>query len=325
MSMRERDEPLPTRILLSDSQLVFATKDTNVVIALADVFDIAQDVSPTAAPGEAATMTLGFKRGESRETVTIECRAETLKEFQFALFKLALDDTQITLKQAVEGDRTAWDGRTASLEILKRGVRLSAEGTVQMLAREAIERFNTARQSVGSRPEQPTVMLYTQRDGRVVQTTVCLPSFRVMNLLGRYLQSSLEAGTRDEQSERSSTRVLLVDNDPGDLEMTELMLKQQDETLQVSTATSAAGGMKLLQREATDCVVSDYDMPGTDGIGFLQQLREANPDLPFILFTGEGSESVAKRALLSDVTDYVEKGIGTRQYEILLSRIRKAR
>jgi DNA-binding NtrC family response regulator len=65
-------------------------------------------------------------------------------------------------------------------------------------------------------------------------------------------------------------------------------------------------------------------MPGTDGIEFLQQVRDEHPDLPFILFTGQGSEAVAKQALLSDVTDYVEKGIGTQQYEVLLSRLRKA-
>jgi DNA-binding NtrC family response regulator len=71
-------------------------------------------------------------------------------------------------------------------------------------------------------------------------------------------------------------------------------------------------------------VVSDYSMPGTDGIEFLEQVRERFPDLPFIIFTGKGSQRVAKQALLSDVTDYVEKGYDTRQYDVLLTRIEKA-
>ncbi|NPB82132.1 HTR-like protein, partial [Shigella sonnei] len=48
------------------------------------------------------------------------------------------------------------------------------------------------------------------------------------------------------------------------------------------------------------------------------------PELPFILYTGQGSEAVAKQAILDDATDYVEKDVGREQYEVLAERIRKA-
>lgn len=62
-------------------------------------------------------------------------------------------------------------------------------------------------------------------------------------------------------------------------------------------------------------------MPGPNGIEFLEAVRERDPDLPFILYTGKGSESVASEAISAGVTDYLQKGGGTEQYEILANRI----
>ncbi|MCJ7719524.1 PAS domain S-box protein, partial [Candidatus Bathyarchaeota archaeon] len=53
---------------------------------------------------------------------------------------------------------------------------------------------------------------------------------------------------------------------------------------------------KLKEREY-DAVVSDYVMPGKDGIDFLKELRDAGNDIPFMIFTGKGKEEIAIRAL----------------------------
>lgn len=313
-------------MLVNDEQLVFATDDTKMSVALSDVFDIAQDVPATASPDATATMTLGFHHGQSRETATIEHSANTLAKFQFVLFNLSLRDTQVTIKQTGEEAGALRESEVGTLAIpSKRRIGFEWGGDSMSLARDDIRGFKTAKRSLGGQPEQPTVVLYTHQQGQAVKTSVCLPSFRKMNLLGRYLQSSPAAG-HEEVTEPglSSVELLLVDDDPADLEMIELMLRQQEETLQCTTVTSAPGGLEALQQDSFDCVVSDYDMPGTDGIEFLRQVRKEYSAMPFILFTGQGSEAVAKQALLSDVTDYVEKGIGTQQYEVLLSRIQKA-
>ena len=65
-------------------------------------------------------------------------------------------------------------------------------------------------------------------------------------------------------------------------------------------------------------------MPGTDGIGFLSAVRESHPDLPFVLFTGKGSEDIASDAISAGVTDYLRKGSGTDQHELLANRITNA-
>jgi PAS domain S-box-containing protein len=65
-------------------------------------------------------------------------------------------------------------------------------------------------------------------------------------------------------------------------------------------------------------------MPGENGIEFLEAVREEYPDLPFILYTGKGSEEVASDAISSGVTDYLQKGSGTDQYTVLANRITNA-
>ena len=120
-------------------------------------------------------------------------------------------------------------------------------------------------------------------------------------------------------------QVLHVDDDPSFTNLTETFLEREDDRLSVETAVSADEGLRRIndpdRLRPPDCIVSDYDMPGRDGIEFLQAVREEHPELPFILFTGKGSEEVASDAISADVTDYLQKHPGTEQYELLANRI----
>ncbi|WP_435067872.1 PAS domain S-box protein [Haloplanus sp. C73] len=115
--------------------------------------------------------------------------------------------------------------------------------------------------------------------------------------------------------------MLHVDDDSEFAEMAATFLERADDRLSVETATSAREGLDHLERGAVDCVVSDYEMPEMDGIGFLEAVRERWPDRPFILFTGRGSETVASDAISAGVTDYLQKGSSTERYELLANRI----
>jgi PAS domain S-box-containing protein len=119
-------------------------------------------------------------------------------------------------------------------------------------------------------------------------------------------------------------RVLCVDDDPDFAELTATFLEREDDGLEVVTATHPDAGRARLDDARFDCVVSDYDMPGTNGLEFLETVRESHPDLPFILFTGQGSEEIASEAIAAGVTDYLPKEPGTDQYTLLANRVRNA-
>jgi PAS domain S-box-containing protein len=116
-------------------------------------------------------------------------------------------------------------------------------------------------------------------------------------------------------------RVLHLDDEPGFAEMAGEFLESESDRISVETSTDAAAGLDYLAGNDVDCVVSDYDMPGQNGIEFLAAVREEYPELPFILFTGKGSEEVASEAISAGATDYLQKEGGTDQYTILANRI----
>ena len=122
----------------------------------------------------------------------------------------------------------------------------------------------------------------------------------------------------------SEMQILHVDDEASIRDLTKTFLERQDQQFSVETAPSADKGLEKLNDRPPDCIVSDYDMPGMDGLEFLQTVREEYPDLPFILFTGKGSETVASDAIAAGVTDYLQKSGGSEQYDLLANRIHNA-
>jgi signal transduction histidine kinase/CheY-like chemotaxis protein len=119
-------------------------------------------------------------------------------------------------------------------------------------------------------------------------------------------------------------RVLHVEDDPDFAELTEMALGGTDRRMDVVSVRNAADAEGVLERQSVDCIVSDYEMPGRNGIEFLRDVRDEYPDLPVILFTGKGSEEVASEAISAGVTDYLQKGGGQDQFEVLANRIDNA-
>jgi PAS domain S-box-containing protein len=125
----------------------------------------------------------------------------------------------------------------------------------------------------------------------------------------------------DTRWSESTIDVLHVDDDRAFAEVSAEFLEREDDRLTVAVATSATEALDRLERIDPDCIVSDYDMPGPDGLEFLESVRETDPELPFILYTGKGSEEIASEAISAGVTDYLQKSPGRDQYRILRNRI----
>lgn len=119
-------------------------------------------------------------------------------------------------------------------------------------------------------------------------------------------------------------RVLNVDDEREFRDLTETFLEREDDRLDVESAANADDALDRISNDPPDCIISDYNMPSLNGLELLKSVREEYPELPFILYTGKGSEAVADEAISAGVTDYLQKQSGSDQYELLANRIRNA-
>ncbi|MFB6124835.1 MAG: response regulator [Halanaeroarchaeum sp.] len=118
-------------------------------------------------------------------------------------------------------------------------------------------------------------------------------------------------------------RILLVD-DADDAEETASFLEGAHDAMSVATVGSIAAARDRFDAEAHDAVVSDYDLPDGDGLALLEWVRDREPEFPFVLFTGEGSEAVASDAISAGVTDYVQKSTDHERLALLANGVQTA-
>jgi len=122
---------------------------------------------------------------------------------------------------------------------------------------------------------------------------------------------------------KAPIQVLHVDDASGFLKAAKQILEMQG-NFQVETASSVEEAKERMKQKPYDVVVSDYIMPGKDGLEFLKELRDNGNNIPFIIFTGKGRETVAIRALNLGADQYINKmGSPEAVYSELAHDIRK--
>lgn len=140
--------------------------------------------------------------------------------------------------------------------------------------------------------------------------------------IGTDLAVDLVAST--ELSSDDEIRVLVVDDDPDITDIIETYLRSVSDGLSVTTAESVYEAVRILRDRPFDCIVSDLQMPAASGLDLLKTVRNADPEIPFLLFTGHGSEAVASEALEHNVSGYVQKSHDPTQFDDLARQIRLA-
>ncbi|GAA0193899.1 response regulator [Halobaculum roseum] len=121
----------------------------------------------------------------------------------------------------------------------------------------------------------------------------------------------------------STPSVLVVDDDRAMTDLLTDRLGRDLDAVTVSGTTDPADAIQAIERGTASCLVSDYDMPEIDGLSLLRQVREIDDRVPFVLFTGRGSEEIASEAISAGVTDYVQKG-GAESFTVLANSVERA-
>lgn len=120
-----------------------------------------------------------------------------------------------------------------------------------------------------------------------------------------------------------SMRILYIDDGPNNREIVKLSLEGIDPEMDIVSAASPTESLRMMEELQIDCIVCDYGMPEMNGIELCRRIRETS-DVPFIIYTGRGSEEVASVAFDAGADDYLRKEPGSGHFTVLAKRVRQA-
>lgn len=99
--------------------------------------------------------------------------------------------------------------------------------------------------------------------------------------------------------------ILIVEDEPKMRRLLEMNLSDQGFT--THAAGDAESGLKLLNSEKIDLVITDFKLPGMNGLEFLHVIKRVNAALPVVVMTAYGSVESAVEAMKVGANDYVLK------------------
>ena len=114
---------------------------------------------------------------------------------------------------------------------------------------------------------------------------------------------------RGRSAKQSVTRLLLVEDNPGDARLLSEMLNESGaHNIELMHRESMGEAEKHLASGTVDVVLLDLGLPDAQGLEAVRRARAAAPDVPLLVLTGLDDESLAARALRDGAQDYLVKG-----------------
>src|SRR5690348_3060974 len=99
--------------------------------------------------------------------------------------------------------------------------------------------------------------------------------------------------------------ILVVEDEAKMRRLLELQLA--DEGFVAQTAPDAETGLEMLSKQPYDVVVSDFKLPGMNGLEFLQSAKRIDAHIPVVIMTAYGTVESAVEAMKAGASDYVLK------------------
>lgn len=117
------------------------------------------------------------------------------------------------------------------------------------------------------------------------------------------LQHSVEPASLDTDP----ISVLIIEDEEAHFELMKRAIRKELPATSVRHMNSAAACLEGLDHINPDVILVDYLMPGMNGIEFLSALKQMGSDIPVIMITGQGDESIAVQAMKLGAQDYLVK------------------
>src|ERR1051326_75999 len=122
------------------------------------------------------------------------------------------------------------------------------------------------------------------------------------------------------QAKREYSQFLIIDDDPGIAKFLVTYLRQRGHTCQA--LTDGFQTASWLSEHDCEVAIVDLRMPKVDGISLISFMRELDPGLPIVVFTGVGyDEEQMHAALRAGANGYVSKNLPIEQLYCVLSRV----
>ena len=104
-----------------------------------------------------------------------------------------------------------------------------------------------------------------------------------------------------------SKSVLIVDDDLEHCVIAEAFISGLDSSIDIRITTSPLDAIEIVKNNSVDCIISDFIMPGLNGIELLDILREVGYQKLFIILTGHPMEIIEPEAKAAGVSAIYEK------------------
>src|SRR3984885_2876955 len=121
------------------------------------------------------------------------------------------------------------------------------------------------------------------------------------------MESNAPARPREEP-DRPHGRILLIDDDPVLGGYLSRVLRSRG-GFEVVHEPDAAAGLRRIEAQSWDLLITDIELPGMTGLELLERVRQKEPDLPVAVLTGNPTVDYAVTALRSSAAEFLQKPI----------------
>jgi two-component system NtrC family response regulator len=115
--------------------------------------------------------------------------------------------------------------------------------------------------------------------------------------------------------------VIIIDDEEAQVQSLKSFLTKRSYT--VFTANEGEKALKIAQENTIDIVLTDFQMPGWNGLTVLREMKNLNPEIDVVVMTAFGTIESAVQIMKAGAFDYLIKPIDLDELETILNRIKE--